>query len=147
MHGAIALAYHHPDPSQNAVEANAAGAECFINIVIAAAERSCTTAYYRGFQYESPASRSLAELIQAQLPQVLGLDDHGTLGLALPILRETKMPAVEIRLGAPAVIVQHTVELAQVVVSCLHPWMRSWDELDSRPQPVHEVVDQRGVRG
>ena len=38
-------------------------------------------------------------------PPSLGLDDGGIVGMALPILRETRMPAVEIQLGAPEVVV------------------------------------------
>jgi len=121
--GALGLAFHHPDPSSQAAEANATGVDCFVNLVLLADERSCSTAYYLGFRYESLASRRLAELVQEELPDALGVSDGGVRGMALPILRETRMPAIEVRLGAPLVVVQHTAELGRVLVRALSRWV------------------------
>jgi hypothetical protein len=84
---------------------------------------SCTTAYYRGFSYESATSRRLAVIVQSRLPLHLGIADGGTLGIALPILRETEMPAIEIQLGTPSLIVQRTIDLARVLVEALAIWI------------------------
>jgi N-acetylmuramoyl-L-alanine amidase len=121
--GALGLPFHHPDPSSQAAEANAAGVDCFVNLVLVADERSCSTAYYRGYRYESLASRRLAELVQGALPAALGVADGGVRGMALPILRETRMPAIEVRLGAPVLVVQHTAELGRVLVHSLSRWI------------------------
>lgn len=126
--GATALELHHPDPSLQASEANAANADCVVALQLLPDRTTCTTAYYRGFRYESVASRRLAELIQRDLPAVLGLEGGGIAGMALPILRETRMPAVELQLGSPLVVVQRTAALAATVVSALSEWISSdWD--------------------
>jgi N-acetylmuramoyl-L-alanine amidase len=125
---AAALSFSHPDPSRQAAEANATGVDCLIGLVLVPEVRSCTTAYYRGFRYESAASRRLAELVQGDLPAALGLADGGIAGMALPILRETRMPAVEIQLGAPELVIPRTVELARVVVGALTRWVgAAWE--------------------
>lgn len=126
--GATALELHHPDPSFQAREANAANADCVIALQLVPGASSCVTAFYRGFRYESRASRHLAELVQQRLPAALGLDDGGTAGMALPILRETRMPAVELQLGSPLVVVQRTGEIAQAVLGALSEWVDgNWD--------------------
>ena len=121
--GARALELHDPDPSRQAAAANTSGADCFISIRIAPERTSCTCAFYSGFHYESVTSRQLAELIQGRLPATLGLEDAGTCGMALPILRETRMPAVEIQLGSPTLVVQQTAMLARVIVASLGDWV------------------------
>jgi N-acetylmuramoyl-L-alanine amidase len=121
--GAAALEFHHPDPSHQAAEANAAGVDCYLSLVLVPDREHCSTAYYRGFQYESLASRGLAELVQAKLPAALGLRDDGITGTSLPILRETRMPAVEVQLGAPNQVVQHIGGLAQVLCGALSDWI------------------------
>jgi N-acetylmuramoyl-L-alanine amidase len=125
---AAALSFSHPDPSRQAAEANATGVDCLVGLVLVPEVRSCSTAFYRGFRYESAASRRLAELVQSELPAALGLDDGGIAGMALPILRETRMPAVEIQLGAPEVVVPKTTVLARVVVTALIRWVgAAWE--------------------
>jgi len=126
--GATALALQHPDASQRAAEANAAEAHCLIDLELTAERDDCTTSYYRGYRYESVASRHLAEIIQAELPSVLRLRDGGTSGMALAILRETRMPAVELRLGTPVEVVRRTPDLARVLVDALDTWLgASWE--------------------
>lgn len=125
---AVPIALQHPDPSRQAAEANAAEVDCVISLQLDADRADCTTAFYRGFRYESPVSRRLAELVQAALPAALSLDDGGTQGMAIPILRETRMPAIDVRLGAPAVVVQRTAELAQVVKTALELWFGAVEE-------------------
>ena len=83
-----------------AAEANGAEVDCYVGLRIMADRSTCSTAYYKGFRYESLTSKRLAELVQRDVPKELGLTDDGICGLALPILRETRMPAVELQLGA-----------------------------------------------
>jgi N-acetylmuramoyl-L-alanine amidase len=119
------LELHDPDPSHQAQEANAAELDCFISLHLDPERSTCSTAYYRGFRYESLASKHLATLVQNALPGAVGLVDGGISGMALPILRETRMPAIEIQLGSPPAVVQHTTDLARVVVDALASWVTS----------------------
>ncbi len=121
--GARALELHDPNPSRQATAANTANVDCFISIRIAPERTSCTTAFYSGFHYESVTSRQLAEIVQERLPAALGLDDAGICGMALPILRETRMSAIEVQLGSPTVVVQQTAALARVIVASLGAWV------------------------
>jgi len=117
-----ALAFSHRDPSRCAGAANEAKVDCLVALRLTTDGATCRTAYYRGFRYESAASRHLAELIQTDLPRALNLADGGIRGMALPILRETRMPAVEIELGLPEQVVPRTALLAKVIVSALERW-------------------------
>jgi N-acetylmuramoyl-L-alanine amidase len=58
-------------------------------------------AYYSGFRYTSPAGMLLAEIVSDALEH-LGLPiPVSTRGMTLPILRETRMPAVSIAIDHP----------------------------------------------
>jgi N-acetylmuramoyl-L-alanine amidase len=120
--GALVLELHDPDPSRQAAAANAANSDCFVGLRILPGRDDCVTAYYSGFAYESVAAKRLAGLIQDRLGPELGLEDGGICGMALPILRETRMPAIEIQLGSPSTVVQHVAELAAVVLRGLGHW-------------------------
>ncbi len=121
--GALPIELHHPDPSEQAAAANTAQVDCYIGLRLDPEHSSVRTFYYRGYRYESPASRKLAELLQSALVPALGLRDGGSDGMALPILRETQMPAVLIDLGAPNRVAMRTVDLASAIVGSLELWM------------------------
>jgi N-acetylmuramoyl-L-alanine amidase len=126
--GCTVLELHHPDQSHHAAEANAADVACVLFFELDAASTACSSSYYRGYRYESPGSKRLSELVQSSLPAALDLADGGSTGMALPILRETRMPAVLIRLGAPIMVVQRSAVLARQVVDVLERWLSSgWD--------------------
>ena len=120
--GAIAGVTHHPDPSEQAEEANAAGADAFLGFVLDPEADGVTTAYYAGHRYESPAGRRLAELVQEHVPAALDLKDGGTRGMALTVLLETRMPAVVCELGPAPVVVERTAELAEAFGEVLAAW-------------------------
>ncbi|MGH9304197.1 MAG: peptidoglycan-binding protein, partial [Acidimicrobiales bacterium] len=122
--GALPLPLHHPEQSHQAAEANLAGVDCYVGIRLNATHASVLTCYYRGYRYESWASRSLAELIGSELVAALALADGGSEGMALPILRETRMPAVVLELGAPRQVVVMTAVMAAAIVRSLECWMR-----------------------
>lgn len=123
--GAEPLTFYHPDPSRQAEEANAAGADCVVSLRLDPDARCCFTAHYSGYRTESVVGRHLAERIQAALPGAMSLEDGGVRGMALPILRETRMPAVEVCLGQPALVTQRLAALAQVVVESLGTWLET----------------------
>jgi N-acetylmuramoyl-L-alanine amidase len=88
-----------PTPSERAAAANEARAAACVSIHVGGEEAevpgaACT--YFGTSTTHSPAGQRLAELIQQRLCDGLGLKDLGTSRLAISILRETKMPAVQI---------------------------------------------------
>ena len=127
-YGAVVTTHHHPDGSIQASEANAGDAEVYIGLRLDSAERHCSTAYYGGERYTSEGGRRLAELLQAALSSSLDLPDGGSRGMSLPVLRETRMPAVISEIGPAAVVVEQAAVIARSVVEALSEWVDSaWD--------------------
>jgi N-acetylmuramoyl-L-alanine amidase len=88
-----------PTPSDRAAAANEAHAAACVSIHVGGEGTeipgaACT--YFGTSTTHSPAGQRLAELIQQRLCDRLGLKDLGTSRLAISILRETKMPAVQV---------------------------------------------------
>ncbi len=120
--GAEVVVLHHPDQSEQAAEANAALADAYVGLHLDVDAQGCTTAHYAGHNYVSPAGRCLAVLVQATLPGALGIPDGGVRGMALPVLKETRMPAVVCELGPPSTVVARTAELAEALAQAISAW-------------------------
>ncbi|MGD1012325.1 MAG: peptidoglycan-binding protein [Acidimicrobiales bacterium] len=121
--GAQSLELHDPDPVSQAAAANTANADCYIGLRLDPTHESAVTYYYRGFRYESAASRSLAELLVANAADRLDLLDGGAIGMADVILRRTAMPAVVLELGAPHRVAMRTAGLGEAVQESLARWL------------------------
>jgi N-acetylmuramoyl-L-alanine amidase len=127
-HGAVVTTHHHPDGSIQASEANAGGAEVYIGLRIDSGARHCSTAYYTGYRYSSPGGRLLAELLCKRLSTSLEVPDGGSHGMSLPLLRETRMPAVITEISPATVVVEQSATIARAVVEALAEWVDStWD--------------------
>ena len=120
--GANVTVLQHPDQSEQAGEANAAGVDVYVGLLLDPARDGCRTAHYAGHRYESPGGRRLAELLQAGVTAALGVPDGGVRGMALPVLKETRMPAVLCELGPATAVVPRTAELAGVLGEVLSAW-------------------------
>jgi N-acetylmuramoyl-L-alanine amidase len=120
--GAVASVVQHPEPSEQAAEANALGADVFLGFVLDPEVDGVSTAYYAGHRYESPAGRRLAELVQEHVPLALDLKDGGARGMSLSVLLETRMPAVLCELGPVPLVVERTGELAEAFGDVLAAW-------------------------
>jgi N-acetylmuramoyl-L-alanine amidase len=92
-----------PDVSDRARRANAADAVVCVSIHLGGGELAPTgvvCCYYGTPTTHSPMGLRLAESIRGELV-ALGLPDGGVRPLAVAILRETRMPAVQVELGVP----------------------------------------------
>jgi len=128
--GAEPIGLHHPEESEQAVEANAARVDCYVGLRLEPDHALVRTMHYKGYRYESETSRRLAELLRHAILCRLSLDDGGSAGMALPILRETQMPAVVVELGAPSTVAMHTTDVAAAVVAALEQWLRlDWESI------------------
>lgn len=123
--GAEVTVVHHPDQSEQAAEANAASGEVFLGLRLEPGGTSCTSAHYAGHRYESAGGRRLAQLVQAAVPAAVGVQDGGVRGMSIPLLKETRMPAVVCELGPPATVVARTAELAEALGAVLAAWASS----------------------
>jgi N-acetylmuramoyl-L-alanine amidase len=88
----------NPPPAERARSANEAGAEILIALHLNAhddpAAGGASTYYYGREDWFSQAGQRLAESIQQSVTERLGLKDLRTHAKSLPLLRETRMPAV-----------------------------------------------------
>ncbi|HET9443446.1 MAG TPA: peptidoglycan-binding protein, partial [Acidimicrobiales bacterium] len=123
--GGEVVLLQHPDGSEQAARANAFAVDAFVGVALADDRAApCTTAYYRSpGGWESAEGRRLAEAVQATVPPVLHATDGGIRGMALPVLRETRMPAVLADIGPPAVVVERSAELAGAFTAALRAWV------------------------
>ena len=125
--GAAVSTHHHPEGTYQASEANAALADVFVGIRTSP-DVDCTVSYYAGYTYESPGGRQLAEFLQAALARTLGLPDTGVRGMSVPVLRETRMPAVLCDIGPASTLVERPAVVARAIVDSLAEWVdHAWD--------------------
>jgi N-acetylmuramoyl-L-alanine amidase len=120
--GAEVVPLLHPDGSLQAAAANAADVEAYIGLRLDPDRTRCSASYYSGYSYESAGGRRLAELLQSLAAAALGIPADGVRGMSLPVLRETRMPAVICEVGPPAVVVARAGVLAQAIVEALTIW-------------------------
>jgi N-acetylmuramoyl-L-alanine amidase len=119
--GARVTTLHHPDGSAQAHDANLAEVDVYLGLRLEPHIAGSVTAFYAGYRDESLGGRQLAEFIQAEVPAALDVPDRGTRGMSVPLLRETRMPAVITELG-PAAVVERCGFLAVALAEALATW-------------------------
>jgi len=120
--GARVTSLHHPDGSIQAQAANAAHVDAYLALRLDPDRHGCSTSYYSGYRYESPGGRRLAELVQQEVPSALGVPNLHVHGMSIPLLRETRMPAVIVEVGPAAVVVEHGTAMAKALATALGAW-------------------------
>ncbi|MGH9301267.1 MAG: peptidoglycan-binding protein [Acidimicrobiales bacterium] len=125
--GAGVLIINNPDGSIQAAQANGAGANLFLGLGLDPDLRACVTSYYSGYSCESSGGRHMASAIQSRVPRALGISDNGIRGMALPVLRETRMPAVVCELGPPAIVVERSALLCACLVDAVREWCSAFN--------------------
>ena len=113
---------HHPDWSTQARQANELGAEVFI--ALETGEPPTTVAFYATEGWESIGGRRLAELLTDTLPTD-GFAPEPARGMRLPILRETRMPAVLVHLAPPERVVAETAGVADAIARGVRAWVQA----------------------
>ena len=119
---------HHPDDAVQAKEANELDVDVFVGLRLNPSTSGCRTAFWSGTHDESPGGRRLAELVQRAVPDALGVPDAGVRGMSVPLLRETRMPAVLIEVGPASTVVEKAPALAAAISAALGHWAdASWE--------------------
>ena len=119
--GAGVLVLAQRDGSAVAAAANELDTSVLLDVQLADAP-SCETFYFETAGFTSSGGKRLAELLAGALGGVL--DVPGTAaGMRLPLLRESRMPAVACQLGPPPVVVEQQAALAEQVARCLTEWI------------------------
>ncbi len=120
-HGAEVVPTEEPTPAAQAAHANLFGAEVFVGLEVSDEPRH-RVAYYSVPAFESAGGRSLARLMERHLRDVVpGVD---VVGLRLPILRETKMPAVLVTIGSSDEVAERSTRIAEAVYLAVVAWSR-----------------------
>ena len=109
----------HSDPDRSALAllANRMNADVAIHLEIG--EGDSFIGFYSGYSYVSPRGRTLAELLASELNLTLSTNKVSVIGLAMPILRETRMPAIVISLDSAVTWVKNLPEIAESVLVAL----------------------------
>jgi N-acetylmuramoyl-L-alanine amidase len=119
--GAIVTVLDHPDRTSQAHMANDFDAELYIGLSVSA-DGCARAAYYSTAGFESFGGRRMAELVADELSAVFPKDAPEPAGMRLPILRETRMPAVVCHLpSVDQLVVQHP-ELARALRRAATRW-------------------------
>ena len=118
--GAHVMPLDEPDAVAQAGAANHYGAHVYLGFEGTQDTRS-TVHYYRVPTFESVGGRALATCLVAQLASV-ELLVSAPCGMRLPVLRETKMPAVLCTLGPVRLAVDLAPDLTRAVVTALSVW-------------------------
>jgi len=122
-HGADATVLHHPDASELAQQANALKAAVCVELASLGTEPGCRCVFYRGYRTSSPTGQDLAERLSRVVAAALGVPELGATGMAVPILRETRMPAVVCEIGPTALLVSAGPRVAEALADALERWI------------------------
>jgi N-acetylmuramoyl-L-alanine amidase len=121
QHGATVMPLDEPDPVAQALAANQFGAHVYLGVETSAEPMAMAT-YYQVPSYESVGGRALADTLAAELRTVSGL--HPVVrGMRLPVLRETRMPAVMLTIGSPRRVADAGPALAEAMLRALELWI------------------------
>lgn len=107
--------------SDQAVSTNAFEADVYLGLVVAD-DPVVETSYFSATGYESAGGRQLAQLIVRELPAAPGWAIGVAAGKRLPILRETRPPAVVVKLGDPAMLATNQDLVVASLVRALDTW-------------------------
>lgn len=119
--GATVMPLDEPDAEAQALAANHFGAHVYIGFQ-AHTERTAVAHYYQVPTFESAGGHALAELIATEMSAVRSLTPAVS-GMRLPVLRETRMPAVLVTIGPVRAATDATAELASSVLRALDLWI------------------------
>jgi N-acetylmuramoyl-L-alanine amidase len=120
--GAITTVADHPDRSVQATQANAFDAELYIGLCFST-ENEARAAYYSTDGFQSVGGRHLAELVAEAVRTWFPDDRAQAHGMRLPVLRETRMPAVVCYLPRIDLVVARYPQLAEALTGAISRWV------------------------
>ena len=119
--GAVAAVLHHPDASAQAQEANGFAAEAYVGLT-AVPDGPCRVAFYATERFRSEGGAALAGHLCRALHDDASMEVDPPVGLRLPILRETRMPAVLCFLGPASDVVERSAALIDALALAVETW-------------------------
>ena len=121
MLGATVMPLDEPDPVTQALAANQFGAHVYVGFE-SRTEPSIVAHFYKVPTFESVGGRALAETLVEQVGALDGRPAEAS-GMRLPVLRETRMPAVLVALGPVRAATDESPRLAVAVQRALELWI------------------------
>lgn len=119
--GAAVMPLDEPDAVAQALAANHFGAHAYLGFETTP-EAVAIAHYYRVPAFESVGGRALAEAIVAELGHLDSFVPE-TSGMRLPVLRETKMPAVLLTIGPTRAVADTVSGLSVAIIHALERWI------------------------
>jgi N-acetylmuramoyl-L-alanine amidase len=119
--GAVTAVVDHPDRSVQATQANAFAAELYVGLCISS-DGGSRAAYYATDGFESVGGRQLAELVADEIRGPFPEEPATAQGMRLPVLRETRMPAVVCHLRRVEQVVERCPQLATALTRAMGRW-------------------------
>jgi N-acetylmuramoyl-L-alanine amidase len=119
--GSTVLTIDSIDGADQASGANRFDADVYVGLLATTDEPNI--AYYATRGFESLGGRRLAELLSTELSTVNGLSVRLPMGMRLPVLRETRMPAVVVELGPPTMLDGVIPLVAGAIARALAYWV------------------------
>jgi N-acetylmuramoyl-L-alanine amidase len=120
--GAITTVVDHPDRSVQAIQANDFDAQLYVGLCLSA-DGEARAAYYATQGFESTGGRHLAELVADEIRGPFPDDAVAVSGMRLPVLRETRMPAVVCHLRHIEQAVERYPQLAAALARAISKWV------------------------
>jgi N-acetylmuramoyl-L-alanine amidase len=118
---ATVAASDEPDAAAQAAAANRFAAHVYIGFESEPGQPTAVQ-YYSVPQFESAGGRALATRIAAHSGRLIPGLDPVVAGMRMPVLRETRMPAVLVTIGHVQHALDHSAELVEAVVVALERW-------------------------
>ncbi|MEZ5246818.1 MAG: peptidoglycan-binding protein [Acidimicrobiales bacterium] len=119
LDGAEVITLHQPDLSDQARAANAWNGSAYVGLTLA--DEGQQISYFEIEGFTSHGGRSLANQCAAALRGILDNGATAT-GMRLPILRETRMPAVWCRLGPAPLVVEQAAAVTEALRTAVTTW-------------------------
>jgi len=121
LRSATVAASDEPDAAAQAAAANRFAANVYIGFE-ATVEGDSSVHYYAVPQFESAGGRLLATAIASECATRIEGFAPEVRGMRLPVLRETRMPAVLVTLGDVQRVVDHVPYLVTGVIAAVESW-------------------------
>lgn len=120
--GAQVVSLDEPDPVTQALAANRFHAHLYIGLE-GRLDHVSAVHFYQVPTFESVGGRTLAVCLSAELTRV-GLAMVPPIGMRLPVLRETKMPAVLVSVSPVRAAVDAAHDVGAATVRAVEAWMK-----------------------
>ena len=120
--GARVVVLVQRDGSGIAAAANELDTSVLLDVQLAE-DQACEAFYFATEGFTSSGGKRLAEMLTGGLGELLDNPAATPTGMRLPVLRESRMPAVVCRLGPPAIVVERQGPLAEQIARCLADWI------------------------